>query len=132
MSFSIRLGACPRPRPGVFDSCGWQKAYGDWIWFRDLSFDACSSLCYVGLVADHFMPFKHGSKSNFLASRSFIHSNGLSGSCDEDLRTASAYRARMVSCHTLADSIPLRFSDLQSLSPRKYCQRPCSRQTMCA
>jgi len=55
MSFSIRLGACPRPRPGVFDSCGWQKAYGDWIWFRDLSFDACSSLCYVGLVADHFM-----------------------------------------------------------------------------
>src|SRR5690242_9168202 len=32
---------------------------------------------------------------------------------------------------TLADCNPLRFSDPQAWSPRKYCQRPFSRQNMC-
>src|SRR5437870_6663388 len=32
---------------------------------------------------------------------------------------------------TLADAMPLRFRGLQTLSPRRYCERPCSRQIMC-
>jgi len=30
------------------------------------------------------------------------------------------------------DSCPWRFSGLQAMSPRKYCQRPCNRQIICS
>ena len=31
----------------------------------------------------------------------------------------------------LAEARPLRFNSFHSRSPRKYCQRPCSREIMC-
>jgi len=47
-------------------------------------------------------------------------------------RNRILYGIARPTCHTPADSSPLRFSGFQTLSPRRYCQRPCSRQIMCS